>query len=284
MYKRQVQAPKTVLLDYRFNAMAASTFRFATFGAKSHVYFGVPLLQYLSPEEAECVLAHEVAHHIGRDVVIGAKESRLVQMWNQVLDKGRTGYSGAPMRPFFRWYMPRLEALSTVLKRENEHDADRLAASVMGVETSARSLMRIEVGASLWTKPFRDDYWKRSADLPEAPSEFLRSLESWPLPEPDKVAAAVMEACEATTGPYDSHPTLADRLTRIDRSLDPRSDDGRKRLVGLCREQPVERAMHAWFAPRSKAQFLKLFDIEIARAEDHDWNERRAVHLSLIHI
>ncbi|MBS1714783.1 MAG: M48 family metalloprotease [Armatimonadetes bacterium] len=270
----KAKAPDAVYLDTTFNAGASASFRFATFGAEIRLHFGVELLLYLSPEEARSVLAHEIAHHCRRDVVFGAANDRLVQMWRNLMQPDQTGYSGAPMRPFLRWYLPRLEAMTVVLRRENEHEADLLAAQVTGNETTVRALTRIRAGSDLWLEPFQETYWPEAASRDSPPEDFLQRLAEWPLPTPEAFDRAVTRIAHKETGPYDSHPSTADRIARIEPGLDPRAESGRHDLVPLCTARSEGTALDAWLRPDVKVACLHAFDRKIAEEIGPTWPEK----------
>src|SRR5690606_34563476 len=70
---------------------------------------------------------------------------RMVGSYSRVLDS--TG-GNAALEKFLDWYVPRLDALSFPLRRQNEYEADAASAEIVGAERAARALVNIHVRAS----------------------------------------------------------------------------------------------------------------------------------------
>ena len=72
----------------------------------------------------------------------------------------------------FRFYVPRLHALSVAVSRQQERLADRLETEVTGPEVAAQALMAIELGRLLVAETFWPRLYKRIEEDPDLPNPF----------------------------------------------------------------------------------------------------------------
>ncbi|MCG8600317.1 MAG: M48 family metalloprotease [Verrucomicrobiales bacterium] len=227
--KKQFQ----ILVDWDFNAAAISRPALGLFGPSKHyIRFGLPLLASLNENQLKGVLAHELAHLSRDHSGFGTRISRIAGVWGGLLTRlQKHRVSGAVFRLVFVWYIERLNAMMIVLLRNNEYEADKIAAKAVGARDVAQGLMRTGLRKSLIV----DDHWKelsRSALIDEIPvdravSRLLTRLQSDHL-DKDRALDELRWQLGDHTEFHDTHPCLSDRIKAIGIELpDPKDEPGR---------------------------------------------------------
>jgi hypothetical protein len=117
---------------------------------------------------------------------------------------------------FIRWYVPRLYAASAEAARHHEFVADAVAAKVAGARAAADALVVFESGARFEDRthwPTVDVSYQTEATPPRPYSQML----TWHA----RVATTDVldELLASDTEPSDTHPSLRDRLVRLDESV-----------------------------------------------------------------
>ncbi len=209
-----------VLLTGDFNAAIVQHPRFGIFGgARNYLMIGLPLLQSLSPQEFQAVVAHEFGHLCGAHGRFGAWIYRLRTGWARLLDALQTHnhWGAALFTRFFNWYAPLFSAYSFVQARQQEYEADRMSVAAVGREATASALLRVNTQGEFLAEAFWPAIFKRADADPAptmspfailGPSMKLRD----PLLAPDRSLA---KALAQKTDYGDTHPCLADRLKAI---------------------------------------------------------------------
>lgn len=210
-------APKVdaIIVNMQMNAAAAQAPAWGFFGpTRSDLIIGLPLLAVLSPEEAKHVLAHEFGHFAGAHGKMGGRIYRLMQRIDFLQEQG--GIHG----PFLRWYERKLDSMSFALRRQQEFEADALAARLCGAEHE-RSTLRLRVGGILLERAFTDLH-KRARAGETRPASFLAEVLA-PLQQKieidDKMRAAIRTTMEEPTTYTDTHPCWSERLLAVGESI-----------------------------------------------------------------
>jgi Zn-dependent protease with chaperone function len=176
---------------------------------------GLPLLQVLTVSEMRAVLAHEFGHYHGGDTRLAPwiykTREAIIRTVRQL-----SGSSSLLHLPFV-WYGQMFLRVTQAISRRQEFAADALAARTVGARPLGSGLRTI-FGAAL----AYDGYW-RDEVIPVLSAGFLPPLAdgfAQFLREP-RVADAVNRATqeEMTTpraDPYDSHPSLPDRIKALE--------------------------------------------------------------------
>ena len=216
--RRTVGAPRVHVIQsiHELNAAVVQVPRLGVFGwYRNYLLVGLPLLEALSPEEWQAVLAHELGHLSGRHGMLGAWIYRVRATWGRLLQgiHARKSWLGNLLfGKFLEVYAPYFNAYSFVLARGHEYEADRAAAELVGAETAGRALLRIEmahrVAEEFWTELQRSA--ATSADPPPDPFRRLGGRLESALPA--TATAWVSRAWSRPTNFSDTHPALADRL------------------------------------------------------------------------
>jgi Zn-dependent protease with chaperone function len=127
---RQLRAPRPhdAILDGSFNAGVAQIPRFGVLGwSPNYLTVGLSLLDALTPEQFEAVLAHEFGHLAGAHSRFRAWIYRIRMSWTQLREnlKKQRHRGWKVFARFFEWYAPLFRAYTVVLARSHELDADR---------------------------------------------------------------------------------------------------------------------------------------------------------------
>lgn len=209
-----------VLLTGDFNAAIVQHPRFGIFGGtRNYLMLGLPLMQSLSQQEFQAVVAHEFGHLSGAHGRFGAWIYRLRTGWARLLDalQASNHWGAALFTRFFNWYAPLFSAYSFVQARQQEYEADRMSVAAVGREATASALLRVNTQGEFLAETFWPAIFKRADADPAptmspfailGPSMKLRD----PLVAPDRSLA---KALAQKTGYGDTHPCLADRLKAI---------------------------------------------------------------------
>ena len=218
----KVQAPRvnTVLLTSDFNAAIVQHPRFGIFGGnRNYLMLGLPLLQTLSPEEFQAVIAHEFGHLSGAHGRFGAWIYRLRTGWSRLLGalQAHNHWGAALFTRFFNWYAPLFGAYSFVQARQQEYEADRRSVEAVGRDATASALLRVNTHGEFLSETFWPSIFKR-ADADPAPTMSPFSMLGTSFQQRDPAFSperALAKSLGQRTGYSDTHPCLADRLKAI---------------------------------------------------------------------
>jgi Zn-dependent protease with chaperone function len=176
---------------------------------------GLPLLQVLTVSEMRAVLAHEFGHYHGGDTRLAPwiykTREAIIRTVRQL-----SGNSSLLHLPFV-WYGRMFLRVTQAISRRQEFAADALAARTVGARPLASGLRTI-FGAAL----AYDGYWREDVapvlnagflpPLADGFAQFLRQPNV-----ADAVNRATQEAMTTpATDPYDSHPSLPDRIKALE--------------------------------------------------------------------
>jgi Zn-dependent protease with chaperone function len=176
------------------------------------LYLSLPMLKVLAAEEADAVFGHELAHFSGDDTLWSRKISPLSGKFGIYLQtlgaKGLSSLVAHFMFCFWKLYHLSIGKLS----REREFRADRIGADLASKEAAMRALVKITCYCEFRGKTERSIIEKNRVDqrlnlalqLEQGYAAFLSSYV-----ETDKAIS------EEIPHPFDSHPTLEQRLTHL---------------------------------------------------------------------
>lgn len=207
-----------LILNAEFNAAAVFMPNgVGTWRQRHYLVLGLPLMQLLDRDGLAAVIAHEFGHFQGGHGRFSGWVYRLRVSWGRVMQ----GLAATPSSAghlfwlFLRWYAPFFDAYSQVLAREQEHEADAVAAAVAGNEPAARALARVALAAD-WLER---DFWP-GLHLAERVQAYP------PVQVHARLAAGLRQhgRAQAAMPPWlldrepaleDSHPTLRQRLQAL---------------------------------------------------------------------
>lgn len=209
-----------VLLTEDLNACVVQIPRLGVFGwYRSYLCLGIQLMDALSPEEFQAVLAHEFAHLSRAHGRTGNWLYRIRRSWENVATalSGQGGWLVRPFAAFFGWFWPRFNARAFVLSRANEYEADAFAAAVTSPATTASALSRIAVENQRIDEEFWEKLGKRTADESEAPGTVFEELAALLRTRIDPTCGTrwLSQQLARTTDTSDTHPSLKDRIAAL---------------------------------------------------------------------
>ncbi|MDM0012547.1 M48 family metalloprotease [Variovorax sp. J22P168] len=220
--RKRIDGPPVhrVFLDDEFNASIRQLPRFGLFGgAVNHLSIGLPLLMALDRRRLLSVLAHEYGHLRGNHGKLSAWIYRTRLSWLKLdasfqRDEGVMAYAS---QAFFRWYFPRFAARTFALARQDEYEADRVAARLLGTRVVGRALSEIVVKSAWYAERFWPAHWARALDdeLPAGPFASMAPQLGGPM-APEFARVALRNALRAVSDVDDTHPVLRDRLEALD--------------------------------------------------------------------
>ena len=230
---RQLRAPRAdvVLVDDDYNAAVAQYPRLGVFGFhRNYLILGLPYMAALTPDEFRGTLAHEFAHLSRAHARFGNWVYRVRRAWYQLmeaLEKEKEGRGSWLFKRFFHWYAPYFGAYSFVLARNDEYEADRLAATVVGPLVKARGLLRGMVRSRTW-----DEFWatinRQVITNPEPPTDVYTQLSQAlraPL-EPAVFEEWASDELARETGSTDTHPATRERIAAVGVSIEQAMGNG----------------------------------------------------------
>ena len=208
------EMPAEVYLVPDVNAWVSQRGGFLGLGGRRIMGLGLPLLQAVSVPELRAILAHEFGHYFGGDVKLGP----LVYRTRAALVRTVVAlheHSTLLKKPF-EWYAALFFRVTHGVSRHQELQADALAARVASGPALASGLRKVH-GAALAFGPF----WSQEVApvlsagyRPPLAAGFIRFLEHPAVTR--KVEELVeTEAREGKADPYDTHPSLRDRLVAL---------------------------------------------------------------------
>jgi Zn-dependent protease with chaperone function len=259
--RAKVRAPRAgrVLLTGDFNAAIVQHPRLGyLLGSSNYLLLGLPLMQCLSAEEFEAVIAHELGHLSGAHGRFGAWIYRVRMSWSRL--QAQQLWGGRLFSRFLDWYGPLFAAYSFVQARQQEYEADRMSVEVVGAAPTAAALLRVSregefLGESFWPSVFR------RADEEPIPSLSPFTLLGSALKKPEAGSRAdwLARALGQRTGHADTHPCLADRLQAIGIAAQepaPVNVSAAEALLGAAHE-PLRRELDEGWRSRVLSWWVK---------------------------
>lgn len=220
--RRALDAPRAdvVLLSDEYNASVAQVPRLGIFGfPRNYLKVGLPLLAALPAAQVRAVLAHEFAHLSGAHGRFGNWIYRVRTSWYQLMQRldERGSRASVIFKRFFDWYAPYFGAYTFVLMRQHEYEADRLAATVVGADAMAQTLVDLNVRGDFLESRFWPAVWKGAERGESAPGDVYARLarESCERLEADVAEEWRTGALKRRTDTDDTHPALRDRLAAL---------------------------------------------------------------------
>lgn len=254
-----------ILLTDDFNAGVVQVPQLGPLGwTRNFLLVGLPLMQSLTVEQFEAVLAHEFGHLAGGHGRLSNWIYRLRLSWGRLLSAfEQTEARGKFLfAPFFRWYSPFFDAWSFPLARANEYEADRTSVRLTSPAAAAQALTAAHVIGGYLDEKYWPGIHRRALDEP-VPAVM-------PFAHYGPHLAASLDPADAqrwldgalarTTTVNDTHPALSDRLAAL----------GAAPAIAL----PAPGAAADRLLGPSRAKLVDEFDAQwLARIED-GWRER----------
>ncbi|HEY0498559.1 MAG TPA: M48 family metallopeptidase [Kutzneria sp.] len=176
---------------------------------------GLPLLAALSANELRALLGHELGHylrwHTRGGLVVYRGHLALERLQENLADTA--AFRHGPARLFFsvfKGYTKLYTRVSFAVRRQQEFEADAVAAGIAGPTAIAQALRSLAGIDARW-QIFRSQYLSRTAAAGYAPEDPLAMFALMLAERPIEVA----DPEPARHDPYASHPGMSDRLARL---------------------------------------------------------------------
>lgn len=206
--------PSEIYLVPDANAWVAQRGGFMAMGSRRIMGLGLPLLQTLDTGQLRAVLAHEFGHYHGGDTRLGPwiyKTRGAIVRTVQQLAANRS----IVHLPFL-WYGKLFLGITQAISRRQELAADALAARVAGARALGSGLQAVHAAGMA-----HQAYWinevvpvLNSGYRPPLADGFQRFLGAHNVH--DQVTRSLQqELTEGRADPYDSHPSLRERLAAL---------------------------------------------------------------------
>jgi Zn-dependent protease with chaperone function len=215
-----VHAPVEIYLATAATASISAVRSWTGRVRRLEVRVGLPLFAWLSERELGAVFVHEFGHFIGGDVAlapwiyrtrtaIGAAVHALDDSFF-LLDR--------PFRAYGNWFM----RLSGAVSRSQEYAADALGARLFGGAAMGAALEKVDLVGPGWHAYFHHDLVPALDCGVRVPvfEGFRRFCAA--SPKRLDVQGAIDKAGDRAVTPYDTHPSLAERLAALAVATDVR--------------------------------------------------------------
>jgi len=219
--RRAVKGPPIdeVVLDASFNAAILQRPRLGWLGHTNHLIIGWPLMCALEPRRLLAVIAHEYGHLRGEHGKFSAWIYRTRSAWWRLQQSYEADEGPVPwlVRGFLSWYVPRFNARTFALARQDEYEADRVAARLCRPEVVGQAWVEIEIKSRWYHEVYWPRQWQR-AQKEERPDPMPHAdMASGLLHGPDEAYAtrALREALARLPSYDDTHPVPRDRLVAL---------------------------------------------------------------------
>jgi len=229
---------------------------------------GLPLLQLVTERGLRGVVAHEFGHYAGGDTRLGpwiyrTREAIVRTVTHLSDDGGEEGWTQRAVRLPFIWYGKAFLRITNAISRRQEFAADALAAQRAGRDVHVETLRRIHAYA-----PAFDAYWMnevvpvldagRRPPIGEGFTAFIHSNAV----ERAATEHLERELTEVVTDPYDSHPSLAERVAAVQDCPAGAPDDS----------PPADELLHDPVALETAQAAFLFGDEAAAKLRQVDWD------------
>jgi Zn-dependent protease with chaperone function len=206
------EMPDEVYLVNDVNAFVTQRGGVMGFGSRRVMGLGLPLMQAVSVQEFKAILAHEFGHYHGGDVKLGPwiyKTHGAIGRTIRHLDENVLQY-------IFIFYGRLFLRVTHAISRAQEFVADKVAARAAGSGAMISGLRTVHAAAVAYQGYVQTELAPvvQSGYLPPVHAGFSRFLAN-PAMRPFLDKAVQHEEEEGTTDPYDTHPSLRDRIAAL---------------------------------------------------------------------
>jgi Zn-dependent protease with chaperone function len=229
------------------------------------LFISVPLLRVLDTQEADAVLAHELAHLGGGDTHSSAMLGPKLQQFDQYTWEMRAGGLTIVAHFLLRLYRMVFSFALARDSREREHTADRVAARLTAPHAIVQSLIKISAYSG-----YRSDVEQRlfAEDRQHGTSLGIAGFVAEGLrPYAQSEAFITTMRSAGTPHPYDSHPPLTERMRNVGHVVDEQLYGAivtAERGSSWVEEMPTANAIEERLWSQYEAQFSDAHERSLA--------------------
>lgn len=209
-----------VLITDDFNAAIVQVPRLGALGwSANYLVIGLPLMQALTTEQFESVLAHEMGHLSRSHGWVSVWILRFRYTWATLMEQleAQETVGSSIIESFIQWYAPYFNAYTFVLARMREYEADQAAATLVGVRATAEALIETEIKSQYLEQSYWRNILRKASQQPSPPTGIYAEIPMafrQPLPS-DLITSTLKNTLAIKTGYDDTHPALNDRLAAL---------------------------------------------------------------------
>jgi Peptidase family M48 len=212
-----------VFLNDEFNASISQRPRFGLFGGSiNYLTIGLPFLMALDKPRFFAVMAHEYGHLRSGHGQFSAWVYRTRLSWSQLAHSMRNEAGPVAMATdaFLRWYYPRFLAKSFALARQDEYEADRISAKLLGADVAGAALAETSIKGDWLATEFWSQHWRSAALNAQSQGPFSAMRLHLAQPPSEQFARDTLkQTLRQISSGDDTHPMLLDRLEALNASL-----------------------------------------------------------------
>ena len=248
--------PSEVYILPDVNAAVTQRGGFMGLGGRRIMLIGLPLFGILTVPQLRSIISHEFGHYYSGDTRLGpwvyrTRSAIIRTLW------GLRGHSiiQIPFRGYGILFLRTTQSIS----RRQEYCADALAARLAGPRNLISALRLIHGTAPAWQVFWREECAPvlsagLAAPLVEGFGRFIRAK-----PIMEKINRIVEhEISEAKTRPYDSHPSLKDRIAALQTLPEVAPETGGPPALSLIGDvDPIEAGLLRNIAERNHLPGIK---------------------------
>jgi heat shock protein HtpX len=181
---------------------------------------GLPLMHILTERELRSVIAHELGHYAGGDTRLGPwiyrTRETIIRTIQRLTKRDDDMWSRRAVRKPFIWYGNAFLRITNGISRRQEFAADARAARAAGRDAQVSALRQVHAYGAAF-----DGYWMNEVvpvlDAKRRPpiAEGFRRFIADDAIERQAQEILERELAEGTTSPYDSHPSLPERIAAV---------------------------------------------------------------------
>jgi Zn-dependent protease with chaperone function len=239
-----------IIITHELGASVVEYYSYGVFGKlKRYMFVGMPLIMALSEEELMAVLAHECSHLSKAHSNSYFKLYRAKLIWSEVYhnytEKSRR--QNFLITSFLFRYVPAINNALFKYSRENEFEADRMAASITSPEALSSALFRL----ILLNHYLSSDFWPKinllsrtEANAPmDVYSRMYRALQQ--SVESEVQARFIEFLSKEVSLPYATHPTYLQRIENLGVVMSVSLENTSDRNILKADDHPLIQSMSA---------------------------------------
>ena len=243
---------------------------------------GLPLLQLVTERGLRSIIAHEFGHYAGGDTRLGpwiyrTRATILRTIGHLGSADGDESWTQALVRLPFIWYGKAFLRITNAISRRQEFAADAFAAARAGRDVHVATLRRIHAYA-----PAFDVFWSNEVSpllsagrRPPVGEGFHTFVHAAPI-EQAASEHLTQELAHGASDPYDSHPSLAERIAAVEH-CPPGEPDDSPPAAALIQDPLALEAAQAAHLFGADAEQMQPVDWEAVGAEVYLQRARRLV-------